>query len=84
MLRAYIAPFETNGVIRYSVFLDDLAGMHENAIDVESLADAVTWALNRTDFVVARGSLGPYCWYGRGRKPSDIELPPARGVDHTD
>ena len=84
MLKAYIAPYETDVGLRFSVFLDDLAGIHENSAAFVTLSEAVRWALERTDFVIARQSTGPYYWYGRGRKPSDIEPPPARGVDPTD
>jgi hypothetical protein len=84
VLKAYVAPHETDGGFRYSVFLDDLAKIHENSPEFETLSEAVKWALERTDFVIARQSAGPYYWYGRGRKPSDIEPPPARGVDQTD
>ena len=80
MLKAYIAPHETNNGFRYSVFLDDHGGIHENSPELETLSEAVSWALERTDFVIARQSTGPYYWYGRGPKPPDIE-PPARGVD---
>jgi hypothetical protein len=84
VLKAFIAPDETDHGFRYSVFLDDLAGIHENSPAFETLSEAVTWALGWTDFVIARQSTGPYYWYGRGHKPSDIEQPPARGVDQTD
>ncbi len=84
MLKAYIAPHETDEGFRFSVFIDDLYGVHENSPALETLSEAVTWALERTDFVIARQSIGPYYWYGRGRKPSDIEPPPALGTDQTD
>lgn len=83
MLKAYIAPYEADDGFRYSVFLDVLAGFHENSPAFERLSEAVTWALERTDFVIARQSTGPYLWYGRGGTPSDIE-PPAQGLDDTD
>ena len=76
VLKAYIAPDETDGGVRFSVFLDDLAEVHENSPPFESLTEAVRWALGRTDFVIARQLTGPYYWYGRGLKPSDIEAPP--------
>lgn len=84
MLKAYIAPHETDDGNRYSVFLDDLAGIHEYSPEFGTLSEAVTWAHDWTDFVIARESIGPYYWYGRGLKPSDIEPPPAHGVDQTD
>jgi hypothetical protein len=84
VLKAYIAPYETGDGFRYSVFVDDLAEIHENSPAFETLSEAVIWALERTDFVIARQSTGPYYWYGRGDIPSDIEPPPARGVDQTD
>lgn len=83
MLKAFIAPHETDDGRRYSAFLDDLAEIHENSPAFETMSEAVGWALERTDFVIARESTGPYYWYGRGRTPSDIELPPASGVDET-
>jgi hypothetical protein len=84
VLKAYIAPHETDEGFRFSAFLDDLAGIHENSPEFETLPEAVTWALERTDFVIARQSIGPYYWYGRGHKPSDIEPPPTRGMNQTD
>lgn len=84
VLKAYIATHETDDRSRYSVFLDDFAGFHGNSPAFETLSEAVTWALERTDFVIARQSTGPYYWYGRGRKPSDIQRPPTLGVDQTD
>ena len=84
MLKAYIAPHETDDGVRYSVFVDDLGRSHENSPAFETLSEAVIWALERTDFVIARQSTGPYYWYGRGRIPPDIEPPPARGVELTD
>jgi len=84
VLKAYIAPHETDDGLRFSVFLDDLARIHENSPAFATLFEAVTWALERTDFVIARQSTGPYYWYGRGSKPSDIEPPPTGGVDQTD
>lgn len=44
MLKAYIAPHKTDVGFRYSVFLDDLAGIHENSPSIETLFEAVTWA----------------------------------------
>ena len=81
MLKAYIAPDETDGGLRFSVFLDDLADIHENSPAFETLTEAVKWALEQTDFVIARQLTGPYYWCGRGPKPSDIEAPPANGLD---
>ena len=83
MLKAYIAPHETDEGFRFSAFLADLAGIRESSPEFETLSQAVTWALERTDFVIARQSTGPYYWYGRGHKPSDIERPPTRGESQT-
>ena len=76
MLKAFIAPHETDERVWFSVFLDDLAGIQEDSPAFETLSEAVTWALERTNFVIARQSTGPYYWYGRGRMPKDIEAPP--------
>jgi hypothetical protein len=73
--RAYIAPHQSD-VEQYSVLVDQPDGGFELSPDFETLPDAVAWALQRTDFVVARGSSGPYYWYGRGPKPSDVAAPP--------
>ena len=84
MLKAYIAPHETDEGIRYSAFLDDLTGVHEDSPEFESLSETVVWAFERTDFVVARQTNGPYYWCGRGHGPSDVQPPSDRGEDKTD
>jgi hypothetical protein len=76
VLKAYIAPHETDEGFQYSVFVDHPDGGHEFSPALETLSEAVTWALERTDFVIARQSSGPYYWFGRGRIPPDIEPPP--------
>jgi hypothetical protein len=76
MLKAYVAPYGTDEPVQYSVFVDHPDGSHELSPVLETLSKAITWALERTDFVIARPSSGPYYWYGRGRMPPDIEPPP--------
>jgi hypothetical protein len=76
VLKAYVAPNGTKAPLLYSVFVDDLDGGHEMSPALETMSEAVAWALERTDFVIARQATGPYFWYGRGRMPSDIEPPP--------
>lgn len=76
MLKAYVAPHGEDESLKYSVFVDHPDGGYELSPEFESLSEAITWALERTDFVIARQSTGPYCWYGRGHTPPDIQLPP--------
>ena len=76
MLKAYVAPFGTDEPFLYSIFVDHLDGGHELSPAFETLSEAITWALERTDFVIARQSTGPYYWYGRGHMPPDIEPRP--------
>jgi hypothetical protein len=76
MIKAYVAPHGEEEPYHYSVFADHPDGGYELSPEFESLSEAITWALERTDFVIARQSTGPYYWYGRGRMPPDIELPP--------
>jgi hypothetical protein len=73
--RAYIAPHGMNESNQYSVMVDQPDGGFELSPAFDTLSDAVTWALERTDFVIARGSTGPYYWYGRGPMPPDISAP---------
>jgi hypothetical protein len=76
MLKAYVAPHGEDEPFLYSVFVDHPDGSYELSPEFGSPSEAIVWALERTDFVIARESTGPYYWYGRGRIPSDIESPP--------
>lgn len=74
--KAFIAPHGEGELIRYSVFVDLPDGNFELSPDLETPTDALQWALERADFVLARGSTGPYYWYGRGAAPPGIASPP--------
>jgi hypothetical protein len=74
--RAYIAPLADEPQ-KYSVFVDQPEGGFELSPELDSLLDAISWALERTDWVIARSTTGPYLWYGRGNVPPDVKAPPS-------
>jgi hypothetical protein len=74
--KAYVAPIGPDETSHYSVLIDQPDGGYELSPHFDSLADGIAWALERTDFVVARENLGGYFWYGRGTMPPDITAPP--------
>jgi len=70
--KAYIAPENYEEPIRYSGHVENADGRFEFSPVFDSLLNAVAWARERTDFVIARGVSGDYQWYGVGPKPPDI------------
>ena len=60
VLKAYVAPHGVDEPFLYSVFVDHSDGGYELSPEFESLSEAIAWAVERTDFVIARGSTGPY------------------------
>lgn len=73
--RAYIAPENHDEPIRYSGYVERPDGVFEFSPTFGTLLNAVDWARERTDFVVARDVADDYRWYGVGPQPPDIELP---------
>ncbi len=73
--KAYIAPENYEEPIRYSGHVERPDGSFEFSPTFDTLVNAVAWARERTDFVVARGLTGGYLWHGAGPKPPDIEPP---------
>ena len=78
---AYVAPHVDDEHLSFGVFVDDLDGGYEMSPEFETLSEAITSAMERTDFVIARGLAGPYYWYGRGPQPPDIDRPPSTDVN---
>jgi hypothetical protein len=74
--RAYIAPENYDEPLRYSGHVEQPDGSLEFSPVFDSLLEAVTWARDRTDFVVARGVSGGYRWYGVGPTPRDLKTSP--------
>jgi len=74
--RAYIAPENFDQPLRYSGYVEQSNGSPEFSPTFESLAEALDWARERTDFVIARGVAGPYYWYGVGQPPPGLMAPP--------
>jgi hypothetical protein len=79
--RAYVSahedPLEENGStgLTYSGYVEGNTPS-ENVFspEFETLAEVVGWALERTDFVVARDVGTPYFWAGVGDPPFDLAL----------
>lgn len=74
--KAYIAPENYEEPIRFSGHVEHPGGGLEFSPVFSSLADAVAWARERTDVVIARGVSGGYRWYGAGPAPTDLETAP--------
>jgi hypothetical protein len=74
--KAYIAPENFNEPIRYSGHIEQLDGSFEFSPVFHSLSEAVAWARDRTDFVVARGVTDGYRWYGVAPTPPDLLASP--------
>jgi hypothetical protein len=74
--KAYLAPENDDEPIRYSGHVEQPNGRFEFSPIFASLLEAVAWARERTDFVIAREVSGDYLWYGVGPSPPDIEAPP--------
>lgn len=74
--RAYVAPENVEEPLRYSGHVEQPDGRFEFSPVYDSLAEAVAWARERTNFVIAREVLGEYLWYGIGPAPLDIKAPP--------
>jgi hypothetical protein len=73
--RAYIAPENLDEPIRYSGHVERPDGSFEFSPVFYALPQAVAWAREKTDFVVAREVSGEYQWYGTGPKPPDMAAP---------
>jgi hypothetical protein len=76
IVKAYIAPENIDEPLRLSGYVDRLDRNLEFSPVFDALLEAVDWARERTDFVIARGVSGGYLWYGSGPKPPDIAAPP--------
>jgi hypothetical protein len=74
--KAYIAPENIDEPLRYSSHVEQPDGSFDFSPVFDVLLEAVAWARDRTDFVIARGVSGGYLWYGTGPKPPDIAAPP--------
>jgi len=74
--KAYIAPENYDGPIRYSGHVEQPDGRVEFSPVFDALLKVVTWARERTDFVIARDITGDYLWYGVGPAPHDVATPP--------
>ena len=73
--KAYIAPENIDEPLRYSGHVEQPDGSFEFSPVFDGLLEAVAWARERTDFVIARAVSGGYLWYGVGPKPPDIVAP---------
>ena len=73
--RAHIAPENLDEPIRYSGHVERPDGSFEFSPVFDALLQAVAWAREKTDFVVAREDSGEYQWYGTGPKPPDMTAP---------
>ena len=73
--RAYIAPENFDEPLRYSGHVEQPDGSLEFSPVFGTLVDAVAWARERTDFVIAREVVGGYRWYGVGPTPPDLDVP---------
>jgi len=74
--KAYLAPENIDEPIRYSGHVEQPDGSFEFSPVYESLAEAVAWARERTDFVIGREVAGEYLWYGIGPSPHGLTVPP--------
>jgi DNA-binding Xre family transcriptional regulator len=79
--RAYVSahedPLEANGStgVTYSGYVEgNTPSQNVFSPEFETLAEVVGWALERTDFVVARDVGTPYFWAGVGDPPLDLAL----------
>jgi hypothetical protein len=70
--KAYVATENVDLPLRYSGHVELPDGSFEFSPVFGALLEAVEWARERTDFVVARGVSGAYQWYGFGPKPPGI------------
>jgi hypothetical protein len=75
--KAYVAPENVERPLRYSGHLELPDGSFEFSPVFRGLMEAVAWARERTDFVIARDVAGEYRWYGVGPPPPDVTAPPA-------
>lgn len=75
--KAFIAPENYEEPIRFSGHVERPGGDLEFSPVFSSLDDAVAWARERTDVVIARDVSGGYRWYGDGPPPPDLETAPA-------
>jgi len=73
--KAYLAPENIDEPIRYSGHVEQPDGSFEFSPVYESLAEAVAWARERTDFVIGREVAGEYLWYGIGPSPHGLTVP---------
>ena len=74
--RSYIAPENAEEPLRFSGHVEQPDGSIEFSPVFSSLLEAVAWARERTDFVIAREVLGEYRWYGVGPSPPDLTTLP--------
>ena len=73
--KAYLAPESIHEPLRYSGHVERPDGRFEFSPTFDALLEAVAWARERTDFVIAREVSGAYLWYGIGPRPPDIAAP---------
>ena len=74
--KAYIAPENFDEPLRYSGHVEQPDGSLEFSPVFDSLFEAVAWARDRSDFVVARGVSSGYPWYGVESTPPDLKASP--------
>ena len=73
--RAYIAPEAVPVPVVYSGYVDADEYPFEFSPRFSTLVDAVAWARERVDWVIARDVDTEYFWYGVGPAPSGVTPP---------
>ena len=73
---AYIALENDDAPIRYSGYVEQIDGRLQFSPVFDALVDAVAWARERTDVVIARDVVGGYQWYGPDPHPVTLRHRP--------